>query len=103
MSKDRISLGKKLQTGRSTGLDRSNGRLPIDRSISDRPAGPVRSDLFGPVPVVKNPDRFPLWCIESLNTDSASERNFLNGFILKKKTYYAVLIFPSKLFRSLEN
>jgi hypothetical protein len=53
---------------------RSTGQLPFDRSITvrpvnrrstgqtGRPAGPVRSDFFRPVPVpvVKNPDRFHL-------------------------------------------
>jgi len=34
-------------------------------AIIGRPAGPVRSDLFGPapVPVIKNSDRFHLWVI----------------------------------------
>ncbi len=37
--------------------------LPVDRSVTGRPAGPVRSDRLRPVPVpvVKNPDRFHLW------------------------------------------
>ena len=36
--------------------------------ITGRPAGPVRSDLFGPVPVpvIKNPDRSHLCFIQSL-------------------------------------
>jgi hypothetical protein len=44
-------------------VHRSTGRSPFDRPVTVGPTGPVRSDLFRPipVPVVKNPDRFHLW------------------------------------------
>jgi hypothetical protein len=67
-------IEKKFGTGinykpagyRSTGrlpVDRLTTVRPFDRSITVRPAGPVRSELFRPVPVpvMKNPDRFHLW------------------------------------------
>jgi hypothetical protein len=46
------------------------GRLPVNRTITGRPAGPVRSDFFRPVPVpvMKNSDRFHL-CYNNSNNN----------------------------------
>jgi hypothetical protein len=71
---------------------RSGTGLSVDRPVTGRPfscrsTGPVRSDRLGPVPVVKNPDRFHL-CLKLSFLERGCGCEGVNVFIIMiSRTY----------------